>query len=318
MGGASSSRKRSPVNNPLIYALSLGVYCTSWTYYGSVGSAATRGMLFTTVYLGPTLAAVFWWTVLRKLVRLKETHRITSIADFVASRYGKSQALAAVATVIALVGAIPYVALQLKAVIFSFEILTGSSNGAGGWIGNHVGLIVVISMVLFTIIFGVRRLDPTERHQGMVMAMAVMSLIKLVMFIMAGVFAVYIMNNGLADLFSPHRSERPVSRTQPDASFLTWTTWLMLSMSAVLFLPRQFHIAVVENLNENHIRTAMWLFPLYLLLITLFAYPIAMAGLLEGKPASQADYFVLSLPMERGRPLLALLVFLGGFRPRPA
>ena len=294
-------------SNPLIYVLSLAVYCTTWTYYGSVGFAATTGGLFLTVYLGPTIMLLLFGAVLRKLVRLKNEHRITSIADFLGSRYGKSQVMAGLATLIALVGTTPYVALQLKAVISSFTILTGSPSDS-----LHADTITVIAMIFFAIAFGVRRLDPTERHQGIVMAVALQSLFKLVLFFVAGLFVVYSMNDGFMDLFS-QVSQRQISlAAAPSAPLLTWTTWLVLSMAAVFLLPHQFHIAVVENLSERHIRSAAWMFPLYLVLITLFVYPIAMAGLLQGLPISQADFFVLKLPLLQNHLLLPLLVFLGG------
>ncbi|MBF0552296.1 MAG: PAS domain S-box protein, partial [Deltaproteobacteria bacterium] len=309
----SLTKGRSLVDNPLIYTLSLALYCTTWTYYGSVGLAATSGMLFMSVYLGPTMVAITWWALLRKMVRLKRIHRITSIADFIASRYGKSRTLAAVATVIALVGSTPYVALQLKAVITSFEILTNPSVHDASLTSSYVEPVIVCSMILFTIVFGVRRLDPTERHQGMVMAVAVASLVKIILFMVAGVFVVYFVYGGLDDIFAQAVQRGLTDIINRNSSFATWCSWLILSMSAVMFLPRQFHISVVENVNEQHIRTAMWLFPFYLLLITLFAWPIALAGLISGRPISEADYYVLTLPISKGEPFLPLLVFLGGF-----
>jgi diguanylate cyclase (GGDEF)-like protein len=168
-------------NNPLVYSLSLAVYCTTWTYYGSVGNAATSGMLFLTIYLGPTLAIILWWTFGRKIIRIKNAYRITSIADFISVRYNKSQTIAAIATIIALFGMIPYVALQLKAVISTFGILIKpSSSVITSWAGQHICPLVVVLMTIFTIIFGVRKLDPTERHQGMVVALAVECTIKLI------------------------------------------------------------------------------------------------------------------------------------------
>ncbi len=301
---------KSLVNNPYVYSLSLAVFCSSWTYYGSVGTAATSGLLFMTVYLGPTLGIIFWWTVLRKLVRLKTAHHITSIADFISVRYEKSASLAALATALALVGNMPYIALQLKAVFTTFTIITHEQGPADAWIGSHVGPIIVVLLVVFTIIFGVRRLDPTERHEGMVMAVAVESLFKLVLFMAAGAFVVFSLYDGPADILErfPHLPP-PADPFTPGQ----WIAYLILSMNAVLFLPRQFHIAVVESQSERHIRQAMWMLPLYLLLINLFVYPIAGAGLLRSYPITQADQFVLTLPLNNGDPWLALLVFLGGF-----
>ncbi len=309
-----SAKGRSLVDNPYVYALSLAVYCSSWTYYGSVGLAASNGMLFLAVYLGPTLVVVFWWTVLRKMVRLKTTHHITSVADFISARYDKSEALAALATGLALVGNVPYIALQLKAVFTTFNMVISEESGlgraAGDWAGSHVGPIMVALLVLFTIIFGVRRLDPTERHQGMVMAVALESLLKLLLFLAAGFFVVYSLYDGFGDLLERQAPKlvhlEPVSPTQ-------WFTYLLLSANAILFLPRQFHIAVVENTSARHIRQAMWMFPLYMLLINIFVYPIAQAGLLRDLPVQDADTFVLTLPLHYGDPWLGLMVFLGGF-----
>lgn len=315
---------KSPANNPLVYSLSLAVYCTAWTYYGSVGKAATSGMLFLAIYLGPTLAIFLSWIILRKMVRLKTTHRITSIADFISVRYNKSQPLAALVTIIALVGSMPYIALQLKAVISTFGILTVPMAGdplaadltALSWIDRHVGPLVVALMILFTIILGVRRLDPTERHEGMMTALAVECLVKLVAFLAAGIFVTYFIYDGLGDIFF-RLSESPFQNLtefggEESSPYLTWMSYLILSMSAILFLPRQFHVAVVENSDEKHIRTAMWLFPVYMLLINIFVFPIAVGGLLKGYPVQEADTFVLSLPLRHGAPWLTLLVFIGG------
>ncbi len=312
---AALSRKLG--GNAAVYSLSLAIYCTSWTYYGSVGGAVNSGPLFLTIYLGPTLMIILSWTVLRKLVRIKETYRITSIADFIAARYGKSQPLAALATFIALVGVSPYIALQLKAIKTTFMIITQARGPVSMWIGDHVGPIVTALMIAFTIIIGVRRLDPTERHQGIVAAVAVESIVKLAGFMACGVFVSYFLFDGVFDVFRQF-SETPLPRHMAVShselsAFFKWSSYLILAMSAVLFLPRQFHVAVVENSDESHIRTAMWLFPLYMFLINVFVFPIAMAGLLKGFPHGFADTFVLNLPLHDGSPLLILIVFIGGF-----
>ncbi len=312
-----AAKGKNPGDNAIVYSLSLAIYCTSWTYYGSVGNAASSGMLFLTIYIGPTLAIILWWKVLRKLIRIKQSFRINSIADFIAARYNNSQLLAAIATLIALLGIAPYIALQFKAVISTFTIMTSRDTPDSSWVSSNMGPIVVVLMIGFTIIFGVRRLDPTERHSGMVMAVAVESLVKLVSFLAAGIFVCYLLFNGPGDIiqqWSESRLSSNLSNTGSNhVSFATWMTYLILAMSAIMFLPRQFHISVVENSNENHIRTAMWLFPLYLFIINIFVLPIAMGGLLKGLPLENADTFVLDLPLQYGRPWLALLVFIGGF-----
>ena len=308
---------KSLVNNPLIYSLSLAVYCSSWTFYGSIGLAANRGLLFLTIYLGPTLVAVFGWGLWRKLVRLKTSHRITSLADFISTRYEKSQGLAALVTLICLVGTIPYVSLQLKAVMSSFAVLTTYGGETDGFVDAHVGSILVFLMIVFTIIFGVRRLEPTERHEGMVMAVAAESLVKLVSLVLAGVFVVYGVFDGIGDIFQRAATQTTawqhnLELSQP-STLLAWASYLIVSANAILCLPRQFHITVVENQSENHIRWAMWLFPLYLFIINIFIYPVALGGQLQGFPLSQADTFILQFPVSQGRHLMALLVFLGGF-----
>ena len=312
--------KRKPgilMRSGVIYALSLVVYCTSWTFYGSVGKAATSGPLFLTIYLGPTLGIVFFWVLLRKLVRAKMRHRITSIADFVSSRYDKSQLLAATATIIALVGTVPYIALQLKAVISSFHLITTGGMGVNhSWLCEHIGPVMVLVLAAFTILFGVRRLDPTERHQGMMLALVVECMVKLIAFMAVGIYVTYFLFDGMGDIFQKADSGAIAAAAQTMnyiPPFTTWATYTLLAMSAFFFLPRQFHVSVVESSDENHIKTASWVAPLYLLLINLFVIPIALAGLLLGHPAATADTFVLMLPLEFNQGWLSLLAFIGGF-----
>lgn len=312
-----SNQGRSIANHPWIYSLSLAVYCTSWTFFGSVGKAANSGLLFLAIYLGPTLGIVLWHTVLRKLVRIKSAHNITSIADFISARYDKSQGLAGLATLVALVGITPYVALQLKAIFSTFAVLTTPIGAVTGPDNTVINLVLVGALILFTIMFGVRRLAPGERHEGMVMALMVECVVKLAAFLAVGIFVTYFLYDGFGDIFtrlaaSPFKGFFAMNR--PGApSLVTWTTYLLVSMSAILFLPRQFHIAVVENSDERHISTAMWMFPLYMLLINIFVVPIAAAGLLNGMPKAAADTFVLSLPMAHGKEWLGLVAFIGGF-----
>lgn len=303
-------------NNPVVYSLSLAIYCTSWSYYGSVGVATTSGMLYLVIFLGPTLAVIFWWGILRKLVRLKEKLRITSIADFLGARYGKSEAVAGVATLVAFFGVIPYIALQLKAVITTYNIVAQHDQLTSGWAENNAGLLIVVIMILFTIAFGVRRLDPTERHEGMVVAVTLESLVKLVGFLTAGIFVTYSVFNGFGDIFTRLQStELPSQSFMGETGkipFVTLVSYLILAMSSIMFLPRQFHVGVVENHDEKHIRMAMWLFPLYLLLINIFVFPIAAGGLLSGLAIEHADFFVLNIPLLHQQHWLALLVFIGG------
>jgi len=230
-----------PADNPVVYSLSIAVYCTSWTFYGSVGIAASSQMLYLAIYIGPTLSLILGWAVLRKLVRIKAAHRITSIADFISFRYNRSQSLAAIATLIAIVGITPYIALQLKAVTTTFNIIT--KNPEASWIGTNAGPIVVVLMIIFTNAFGVRRLDPTERHPGMMVAIAVESVIKLIAFLSAGIFVTYFIYDGFGDVFGTVTEPGFIEMyaLQWDGSaYITWATYIILAMSAILFLQHRF------------------------------------------------------------------------------
>lgn len=297
-----------------IYALSLAVYCTSWTFYGSVGRASSGGLSFLTIYLGPTLM-LLCIGVISKMIRIAKAQRITSIADFVAARYGKSQALAGLVTVISVIGIVPYIALQLKAVATSVNVLMGHEQTAGAMLaGVDPPLVVALLLAVFAVFFGTRHLDATERHEGMVAAVAFESLIKLLAFVGVGSFVVYGLYDGFADLFgqAAHYPEWAQLWAADHANPANWTALLLLSGLAIVFLPRQFQVMVVENVDEAHVHRAVWLFPLYLLLINIFVLPVALAGLLHFGAMSNPDMFVLALPLAQGEKWLALLVFIGG------
>lgn len=297
-----------------VYALSLAVYCTSWTFYGSVGRATSGGLSFLTIYLGPTLMLLFV-SVIVKMIRISKAQRITSIADFIASRYGKSQLLAGMVTIIAVIGVVPYIALQLKAMAASVDVLLASSGRSGVWLGLDSTLLIAAILALFAILFGTRHLDATERHEGMVAAVAFESVVKLLAFMAVGLFVTYGMYGGLGDLFQRATASADLGRLlQLDSSRAgTWTSLIVLSGLAIVFLPRQFQIIVVENVDESHVKRAVWLFPLYLLLINIFVLPLALGGLLhfDGQGINP-DTFVLTLPLARGAESLALLAFIGG------
>ncbi len=309
----------------LAYALSLTAYTTTWTFYGSVGLAAKSGFLYLTIYFGPTLGLLIAWSLLRRMVKSKELQRVTSIADLISARYGKSGFIAALATLLVLFGTIPYVALQLKAMISSTAIIGGyPPSSAYSSIGQQIGPIIVLLMIIFTISFGIRRLTPTERHPGMIAVLTVESLVKLSSFLAAGIFIVYFVFSGFGDIFDqlPRFSEvftlKRGSAQQTDfwrpsgTDFANWFTYIVLAFSAFFFLPRQFHLGVVENSDENHIRTAMWVVPLYLFAISFFVVPIAAAGLILGFNPVEADNLVLTLPLAAGNRWLSLFVCLGG------
>jgi Na+/proline symporter/signal transduction histidine kinase len=321
VGDRRAQQGRSIIDNAWIYALSMAVYCTAWTYFGSVGRAASGGVWFLPIYLGPTLAMVLAWMVVRKMIRIAKTYRITSIADFVASRYGKSPLLAGLVTLITVVGIVPYIALQLKAVSTGYALLTTplgqSIPTVGDWWRDST-LYVALLLAGFTVVFGTRHLDTTERHEGMVAAIAFESIVKLLAFMAVGAFVTWGMFGGPGDLFA-RALEVPAVKNLLSLSqgksfaYEQWFALTVLSMLSVIFLPRQFQVMVVENVNERHLKRAAWAFPMYMLLINVFVLPIAVGGLLHfGEGKVNADSFVLSLPLAVGQPLLALVAFIGG------
>src|ERR1700694_5789422 len=307
-----------------IYSLSLAVYATAWTFYGSVGRAASDGVGFLPIYIGPTLMIALWWIVMRKILRISKQNRITSLADFIASRYGKSALLGGIVTVIAVIGILPYISLQLKAVSTSYSILVQypkivmpSQLGAEP-IRQDTALWVALILAAFTIAFGTRHLDAAEHHQGMVAAIAFESLVKLLAFLAVGVFVTFGMSHGCGDL-SARAAAEPKLRAMMTplegvaGSYASWVWLTILSMLAIMFLPRQFQVAVIENLDEKHLNKAIWLFPVYMLAINIFVLPIAFGGRLRFPAGGvDADTFVLTLPMAEKQELLALLVFIGG------
>jgi len=267
------------------------------------------------------LSAILWWVLLRRMVRVKAERRVTSIADFVSARYDNSQTVAVLATCMALLGSLPYVALQMRSILSTLRVaaqsLEGGSSVVSGMMLEAAGPLLVVFTSVFTILVGVRRLDPTERHHGMVAAVAVESVVKLAALMAVGVYVTWVLYDGVGDIYERVRALSPPVVTGigdgSAAAYMRWTSLTVLTMWAVLFLPRQFHVAVVENSDENHIRTAMWLFPLYALLLQVFVMPIALGGLAAGLPHSQADTFVLRLPIMNGSHWLAGLAFIGGF-----
>ena len=319
---ARADARRSLIATPHIYTLSIAVYCTSWTFFGSVGRAASSGVGFLPIYLGPTLVFVLGWMVIRKIIRISKQNRVTSIADFIASRYGKSSGLGGLVTIIAVLGILPYISLQLKAISTSFTILLSYPDvvmpGSQGGVSllQDSELYVTLAMIAFAILFGTRHIDASERHEGMVAAIAFESLVKLVAFLAVGLFVTFGLFNGLPDIFARAETTEALRRLlviDGVAGHTSWVALTLLAMGAVVVLPRQFQVVVVENVDERHLRTAIWLFPLYLLLINVFVLPIAFAGVLMFPGGMvDADTFVLTVPMQAGMPLLALLAFIGG------
>jgi Na+/proline symporter len=263
------------------------------------------------------------WLVVLKMIRIARSHRITSIADFIASRYGKSHLLGGLVTVIAVVGIVPYIALQLKAISSAYTLLIEDADtllhlgDTGGWWLDST-LYVALTLAAFTVLFGTRHLDTTERHEGMVAAIAFESVVKLMAFLAVGFYVTYVLYDGFADLYARARAEPGLAALltfdgSGQSGYGGWFAYVLLAMLSVIFLPRQFQIAVVENVNEQHLRRATWLFPAYLLAINIFVIPIALGGLLHfGQGTVDPDTFVLTLPLAHDNAALALFAFIGG------
>ena len=299
------------LRSPLVYTLSLSIYCTAWTFYGAVGYAARSGLEYLTIYIGPSLVMVGWWWVLRKLVRIGRSQRVTSIADLISSRYGKSNLLAVGVTILAVIGTTPYIALQLQSVTLSFDVFSGTNEVAGSIVDkDSTALWVAMGLTLFTIVFGTRNLDVNERHHGVVIAIAVEAIVKLFALLAVGAFVVWGLGGGVSETLQRiDASEIGMWEMRGDR----WAALIFLSAAAFLCLPRMFQVMVVENDHENYLRTASWAFPAYLMVMSLFVVPIAVVGLDILPEGSNPDLFVLTLPLATGRDGLAMLSFLGGF-----
>lgn len=318
-----AAQGRSVIGRPWIYALSLGVYCSAWTYFGSVGRAASGGIWFLPIYLGPTLVMLVAWILVRKMIRIAREYRITSIADFIASRYGKSPALAALVTLITVVGIVPYIALQLKAVSSGYRLLTETPGTAAAdlaWWQDGT-LMIALALAAFTVIFGTRHLDSAERHEGMVAAIATESLVKLVAFLAVGAYVTWGLFNGPGDIWARAAAELPElhdllqsgGRAIDAFGHAEWFSLTFVSALSVILLPRQFQVMVVECVDERHLKRAAWMFPAYLLLINIFVLPLAIGGLLIFGPGTMdPETFVLSLPLSEGMITLALFAYIGG------
>ncbi len=294
---------------PIIYTLSLSIYCTAWTFYGAVGSAVRGGLEYLTIYLGPSLVLIGWWWILRKLVRIGRAQRITSVADLISSRYGKSNLLGIGVTILAVVGTTPYIALQLQSVTLSVEVFANPqvSDVADD---RLTAFWVAAGLAVFTVIFGTRNLDANERHHGVVMAIAVEAIVKLAALLAVGGFVVWGLSGGVgATLARIDASELGLWEMNGGR----WVGLTFLSAAALLCLPRMFQVMVVENDSDAQLRMAAWAFPLYLMLMSLFIVPIAVVGLEVLPKGANPDLFVLTVPLAHGQQGLALLSFLGGF-----
>lgn len=302
---------RGLLRSPMVYTLSLSIYCTAWTFYGAVGYAARSGLEFLTIYLGPTLVFVGWWGLLRKMVHVARQQRVTSIADLLSSRYGKSNATGVIVTLIAVLATTPYIALQLQSVVLSFAAF--AQGAPEGWAlpnRDAIAAWVAAGLAVFTVLFGTRNLDANEQHPGVVMAIAVEAVVKLVALVAVGVFVVWGLADGPTDMLA-RIDASAIAEWQIEPS--RWAGLIGLSAMAVITLPRMFQVMVVEAGPRDHLSRAGWAFPAYLFMMSLFILPIAVMGLERMPAGSNPDMFVLSLPLAEGRGGLATLAFLGGF-----
>lgn len=301
---------------PLVYALSLAIYCTSWTYFGGVGLAAERGLEFTGIYIGPILMFTLGLPVIRRIIALAKSEKLTSVADFVAARYGKNPAVAAIVALISLIGAIPYIALQLKAVSSSVSAMVDTSGYGIGAGQNFVELPLLVTLFLacFAIVFGTRHTDATEHQDGLILAIAMESVVKLLALVTAGLYVIFFLFDGPGDLWAKALANNQVmTALHYQTPLPRWILLVVLSAFAIIMLPRQFHVTVVENRTEKDLRTAGILFPVYLIAINLFVLPIAIAGILTFAGSGEADLYLLTLPLAADMPILTLITFIGGF-----
>ncbi|MCE8013607.1 hybrid sensor histidine kinase/response regulator [Billgrantia desiderata] len=315
LGDRNARQRGSSRKRPAIYILALAIYCTSWSFYGAVGQAATAGWSFASIYVGPILTFLLFWPILAKMIRVAKRQNITSIADFIASRYGKTQSLAAFASLVALIGTLPYIALQLKAVATSFAVLTDAADITHTPVFADTAFFVALVMAAFAILFGTRHTDATEHHEGLIHAVAFESMVKLLAFMILGAYVTWGMFDGLGELMALADTQLELQRQLADQDFGRgfWAQTL-LAMLAIFCLPRQFHVAVVENTHPSDAAKARWLFPLYLVAFAFFILPIAAAGLALFPDGSvEPDTFVLALPMAAEQQWLTLLTYIGGF-----
>lgn len=315
--GDKKASTKSIINTPIIYALSLTTYCTAWTFYGSVGKASTDGISFLATYLGPLLLCPLWILLFKKIIRICRKENISSISDFIATRYGKDKFLGNLITVMIFLFIIPYISIQLRAISTTFNILIKSTNDTV--INKESALVVVVLMSLFIILFGVRNSNNNQRNEGMVAVIAFEAIFKLIAFIAVAIYVIFFVFDGFNDIFKVASEKQMLTaindiKQSLEGGYWDWLMLIILSFLVFILLPRQFHLMALENKNEDHVGTASWIFPLYLFAITLFVIPIAIAGKIYFSESTfSPDMYVLHFPMQTGNNLLATLVFLGGF-----
>ncbi len=292
---------------PYLYSLSLAVFCTAWTFYGSIGRAVNSGLDFLLVYLGPTLVMLLWWPIGRKLLFLKQTHGISTLADFFAGRYGKDVRMGRLLAVLSLIGIVPYISLQIKAISESFAYLAQLPAQSNSYIWGDPGLYITLIMAIFTMLFGTRYIQANRPKNGLIATIAAESLIKLLAFMLVGIAAAY----AIIDSESLGEAVQQLASAPPTYRASEWMAILVVSGLAFLLLPRQFQMGVVENNSEANIKKSLYLFPLYLLLINLFVLPFALGGSILSA-GQNSDYFILSFTRATSGEGMAVLAFLGG------
>jgi Na+/proline symporter/nitrogen-specific signal transduction histidine kinase len=313
---ADKGKKSKWVNNPYVYTLSLAVYCSAWTFYGSVGIAASTGIDFLPIYLGPVIAAPLWVLLLKKIIRISNQNKISSIADFISLRYGNNRFLGALVALVCLFGTIPYISLQLKAVSDTFEIMVGNNNYISTGTLDDSTFYVALLLAVFATFFGTQRADASEKHTGIITVVAVESGLKLLFFIIIGVYITFFLFDGTTDIYDQVATLdnfKELTTLSGLEDGFNWFFLIGLSFIAIFLLPRQFQVSVLENNRSSYLKKAIWLFPLYLLLFNVFVIFIAWAGKITFNNTVNAEYYALLLPLENENTFLATLVFLGGF-----
>ncbi|MEQ8739061.1 MAG: PAS domain-containing hybrid sensor histidine kinase/response regulator [Hoeflea sp.] len=314
---STRQRLRRTAGRPIIYALSLAIYCTSWTYFGGVGLAASRGLEFSAIYIGPILMFTVGMPLLRRIVTLAKAEKLTSIADFMAARYGKSPMVAAMVALIAVIGTIPYIALQLKAVSSSVAVMVDAeqlSRVTEPFFLSDISFFVTLVLAAFAAIFGPRHTDATEHQDGLILAIAMESVVKLLAFTLIGLSVVFVLFEGPWDLLQAATDNANVmAALSHETPLQRWVLLVVLSAFAIILLPRQFHVTVVENRTPGELRLAGWLLPLYLVAINIFVLPVAIAGMLQFGSGEASDLFVLTVPMANDMPMVTLITVIGGF-----
>lgn len=298
----------------MIYSLSLAVYCTSWTFYGAVGSAATTGWGFLPIYIGPMLVMLLGFDLIKRIAVTSRDQRITSIADYIAYRYGRSHTVAVLVTLAAVIGSVPYIALQLKGITSGVGVIS-ESTGMPVPLAGDLPLYLALALALFAILFGTRNMDASEHHRGLMWAIALESIVKLLAFLAIGLFVIFGVFNGFAEIAETVRNNQEFSEL-----FSPWRLpegfgiQLILAMAAIICLPRQFHVAIVEFRDVRELKLARLVFPAYLLVFAVLVMPIALAGMTQfSGQAVNPDTYVLALPIAFDQPALTVAAFLGGF-----